>query len=523
MKKVTAFLRSVVSCQLSIVFFFLALFFLISSFILNTSSLNSVHAACPYGQSESAQDVFNEFNRCAIKENVFDSTVFNAGQIWASVDSLNLQLYGTSALHPETDDVTAGRGALAATSSLIALVYYNPPASGMQYFAQEIKKLNPVQPAYAQTGTTGFDALQPVASLWRVFRNISYAGFIIVFVIMGFMIMFRAHISPQAVATVQDSIPRITVALILVTFSYAIAGLMLDIMYVALNLLINLLGQAGVLRSNEALITIFDQNIFKVMITAWDDLIGITAKALSQIIKEVVDLGTIGKLFSWAIGGIGGLIVGVAALFIMFRIFFMLLMAYVMIIVLTLVAPFYFLIQALPGNNGAKEWFKQMAANVSVFPVVSLMVIFAGIIAGIGTWGGTGAGELQNIGSQSANFPLLGGSIAENAIGKVIGLGFLFMTPQAAQMIKDMIGTKGGPALGGAMAGLAPGMAVAGAIGRGGYKQALQDSRLPLIGGARQRQRESERQERAQEAAKSGIYSKRYEELQTHKKEEGTS
>ena len=44
--------------------------------------------------------------------------------------------------------------------------------------------------------------------------------------------MFRQRISPQAVMTIQAALPKVIIALIMVTFSYAIAGFMIDISYV---------------------------------------------------------------------------------------------------------------------------------------------------------------------------------------------------------------------------------------------------------------------------------------------------
>src|SRR3989344_4202157 len=206
--------------------------FLISFLLLVTCYMllvKSAHAgACEtqiapdsINKSQQAMDIFN---KCSIEKNVFDDKIFNTNQIAGTVDSLNMLMFGTSQLHPETDVATRGSGALAATGNLVAVLYSVPPASGVDYLARSIQKFNPVQPVYAQEGGIGFSALQPVQEIWTVFRNISYVGFVLVFVIMGFMIMFRTHISPQAVATVQDSIPRIVIALILVTFSYAIAG-----------------------------------------------------------------------------------------------------------------------------------------------------------------------------------------------------------------------------------------------------------------------------------------------------------
>lgn len=433
-----------------------ALFFILYSIFSVTSAHAQEPDPCAYDPSWDDQEAFNAFNNCAIQQDAYGAEVFTGAQIWATVDGLNMQIFGVSALHPQTDGSTAGRGALASASNLVASLYANPPASGVQYIASQIQKFNPVQPAYAQEGT-GFDALKPVQDLWTVFRNASYVGFVIVFVIIGFMVMFRAHISPQAVATVQDSIPRIVIALILVTFSYAIAGLMIDLMFLIINVVISLLAQSGVLDRLTASDIIFQKSIIGVMVFGWDDVIGATARAIHDLLGDIIGGGSIaniikfGGVLQWGIGGIAGLIVGIAALFIMFRIFVMLLMAYVMIILLTLLAPFYFLIQALPGNNGAKEWFKQMGANIAVFPAVALMILLAGIIGGITAFGGTGSGELtKEATTEALKFPLLLGGLDPTAIGKIIALGFLFMTPEAGKMVKEAIGAKGGPQFGGA-------------------------------------------------------------------------
>lgn len=454
---------------LSVLFFFLLSFITFSIFNFHFS-ISSVRAQCDY-TGETEQEVFNDFNKCAIQENAYGAEVFNTVQIWATIDSLKQQVVGSSSLHPETNsEAIAKNGALAYSTRLVTGLYANPPASGVEYFASQIEKFNPIQPAYAQTGI-GYKALTPVQALWTVFRNASYVGFIIVFVVIGFMVMFRAHISPQAVATVQDSIPRIVIALFLVTFSYAIAGLMIDFMFLILNVIINLLGSSivngqPIIDPAKASEVAFNKSIIHVIVNAWPALVRTTAEALGQLLSDVVKIGNIEKLLTWTITGIGGLIVGIAALFIMFRIFMMLLMAYITIILLTLVAPFFFLIQALPGNNGAKEWFKQMASNISVFPTVALMIIFAGIITGIGAFGGTGAGTL---GAESVQkFPLLSGGLSTDAIGKIIGIGMLFAIPEVATLVKGMFGTKGGPNIGGAvMGGLAAGASAGGRFAGG--------------------------------------------------------
>src|SRR3989337_3635035 len=135
-------------------------------------------------------------------------------------------------------------------------------------------------------------------------------------------------------------------------------------------------------------------------------------------------------------------------------------MAYVMIIILTMFAPFFFLIQALPGNNGAKEWFKQMAANVAVFPTAALMIIFAGILAGIGAFGATGDPAFGE--EQLTKFPLLFGGFEAKTFMSLLGIGFLLATPEAINMVKRFI--TGGQGGGG---GFGAGAAIGGALGAG--------------------------------------------------------
>lgn len=365
---------------------------------------------------------------------------------------------GSAPATPQVAHILKDTSALAATSNMIAAIYSHPPASGVEYFAQELRNFNPIQPAYAQVGGAGigYNALSPVQGLWSAIRNISYIGFVIVFVVIGFMIMLRARISPQAVATIQDSIPRIIIALILVTFSYAIVGLIIDVMFLFLNFMISALQQAGLIDTAKANSIIFDQSILGTIMGAWGEIVNNTSDAVSSLIEQVVTFNNIlEKLLGSTLGGIAGVIVGIAALFITVKILFMLLMAYVSIIIFTVFAPFLLLFQALPGNNGARDWFKQLIANIAVFPVVALMVLFAGILGNITSWTGV---NRQVIGSGDVGqFPLLSGGINVAVIGYLIGLGFLFMVPSAANMIKERLKSGAGPAFGG------PGAAALGA------------------------------------------------------------
>ena len=86
----------------------------------------------------------------------------------------------------------------------------------------------------------GFDGLTPVLQIWKAFRNLTYLFFVILFVILGLGIMFRLNIDARTVMTMQNQIPKIIIALVLITFSYAIAGFLIDMMYLSIFLVVQI-------------------------------------------------------------------------------------------------------------------------------------------------------------------------------------------------------------------------------------------------------------------------------------------
>ncbi len=409
---------------------------------------------CSAPKVKTAPAIVDQMNNCGTESNGYDDKFFNLNQTMGTVDSIYTLLLGYSALHPQTDPVTDGSGTTQVVNGMIAGLYSRPPISGAYYFAQLIQRVSPVQPAYAADfpGGIGYSILQPVNKIWSSFRNAAYVGFVIIFVVIGFMIMFRRKISPQAVATVQDSLPRIVIALVLVTFSYAIVGLIIDAMFVLLNVIATLLVNTGQLSQTGAN-KIFTDNIFSIVFSSMTGIFNSIASAIKNMLNDLLGKGSLGGIVGWLGGGILGIIAAIAVLMVSIRIFLMLLMAYVSLILLTIFAPFILLFEALPGNNSFKEWFKQIIANLSVFPTVAVMIMLAGMISGIAALGGNNTTLIgqQNIG----NFPLLSGVFGASDIGNLIGLGLLLMTPSAAKIVKERLGVKEGALGGGAAAAIA--------------------------------------------------------------------
>jgi hypothetical protein len=326
-------------------------------------------------------------------------------------------------------------GVIGTTNNMISSLYYQP-VSGIEYLAQ-IKNEFLGKPAYAQN--TGFQGLQPILPLWRTIRNFVYALISIFFVTIGTMIMLRVKVNPQTVVNIQNTIPKVITTLILVTFSYAIAGLIIDLSKLVLSLGISVF-------FNARGITDFNSNLFSTTIDisvnnpfSWiGDLIwagveaiaglfnhhptnlenlsrmsfgtiyelsnraipavygvmlgevagqiflgtilgGIGGALLGQLGSRVV--GTVGAVAGDVVGGITGwilfpLIMAVLMVIWMIRLYFGLLKSYIVVIFKIIISPIQIGLGAFPtAKQGFSSWIIDLVANISVFPIVSLFII----------------------------------------------------------------------------------------------------------------------------------------------------
>jgi hypothetical protein len=122
----------------------------------------------------------------------------------------------------------------------IALPYQNPPSSGIAYVQDGLQNAGFIPKT--QAAGIGFYSLQGFQNLWKIFRNITFFLMALAIVIVGFLIMFRVKIDSQTVISLENSLPRIVITLLLITFSYAIAGFLVDLMYVLIMISLSLLG-----------------------------------------------------------------------------------------------------------------------------------------------------------------------------------------------------------------------------------------------------------------------------------------
>jgi len=141
---------------------------------------------------------------------------------------------------PPSSKDYAKLGPLMLVSQAMEWPYTHPIASGVgeiKTMAFNIFDLGTgTQPAYAQG--VGYAKLGQgtIRTLWTATRNISYLIIIVLLIAGGFMVMFRTKINPQTSVTIQMIIPRLIVSLILITFSYFLAGLISDMAFVGTNI-----------------------------------------------------------------------------------------------------------------------------------------------------------------------------------------------------------------------------------------------------------------------------------------------
>lgn len=129
-------------------------------------------------------------------------------------------------------------------SGLVAMPFVNPPASGLYWAYSGLQNAGFIPKTYAAEGM-GFASIRPLMNLWKVFRDISYMLLVFVLIGIGFMIMLRMKLNPQTVISVENALPKIVISLILITFSFAIVGFLIDLMYIVIAIIISAISNNG--------------------------------------------------------------------------------------------------------------------------------------------------------------------------------------------------------------------------------------------------------------------------------------
>lgn len=429
------------------------------------------------------------------------------------------QIAGINPIDPQrrcvTFDISSGRfvyakaeegkayGAIGAMSGLIASTY-NIPVHTSDYTNYLASEFGVVKKAHAQDGL-GFSVLKPLQRLWTAMRDLAYLSFVVIFVLIGLGIMLRVKIDPRAVMTIQNQIPKIIVSILLITFSYAIAGLLVDLMWVTTYVGVNVISANNVCKDNpqaaNALAAAgtnnllnypfyYVDNLFKISSCPSNFGMGELGYYVGQSLGDMIS-GTIGTLlggdgvtncsllsyegqmdclggavdfvFSWMIGLVPALLVFLAILIQLFRVWFMLLKGYFYILLYTILAPGYILIGLIPGtqNFGFEQWLRHIVSALAMFPVTAFIFLLAAVVSN---------DESINSVSVVDKFipPLIGNPATEGELGRLIALGAILIAPEVVNMMRNAFkaqqskyvpqiftGMAAGAGLAGATAGLA--------------------------------------------------------------------
>ncbi|MDR0462948.1 MAG: hypothetical protein LBG64_01885 [Pseudomonadales bacterium] len=359
-------------------------------------------------------------------------------------------------------------GALGQTLNLIASTY-TPPASAEIYIADVLRNIG-VETTLAQG--YGYVALTPLLSMWRLFRNIAYVFFTLIIIVVGFIILFRQKIGGQAVVTVQQALPRIVLALILVTFSYAIAGLVVDLMYLVMYAYASLLvtdARADLLTGNFGFL--------------FDTMTSGGAGSVGSVVADFID----SALGAWSMLGlvsaIGGtlmtLVVAIAQFYAALHVLFILVTSYVFFLLGVVLGPVVLMFGAIPGVNTFKKWLRSLVANLAVFPATMFIISFHSILIN-SLSGGSASSASGQVYAQGVYFIppyIIGTDIAASDLAAVLSLGLMLALPTILKKVKTVVG--GGEGFMGEMAG-----AVGNSLNRGWNSAPMRLGRNVVKGGA---------------------------------------
>lgn len=334
----------------------------------------------------------------------------------------------------------------------ISEVYKQKPASGVESINNALAKLDLAQPVEA--AGYGFDSLSGVQLLWSASRNTAYLIMVVILIAAGFMIMFRVKINPQTVVSLQSMIPKLVITLLLVTFSYAIAGFVIDMIYVFIALFISLLNTAGVIHPTSLgnAINLFTNThgewLIGYYLIPWLALIVVTG-LLTAVFAGIPIIAAIPGIIA-----IFSIIVIVFLVWNLIKIWWMLMKTYITLVLLIAIGPWQIMLDLIPGQSGFGPWFRNIIANASVFVVVPVMFAL-NMLFWKPFFGLTDNSTVQWIldlinknplgsintgidgGTPLPNLPFMngGGLIFNLAIGYVI----LSLTPKVADMIRDAL------------------------------------------------------------------------------------
>lgn len=471
---------------------FLTLFVLVSAISIAVIFPGLTHAQTATSSSNTTSDFSNLDQGVPNNLHTYTQSV-----LIETLSSVACVLTGFDPAHPNTpclgvDQKTNKLGYVEQSGGFLGMVggaiamTYNMPVSTHDYAVYTVNNFGFAKKTYAQNSadqTAGFVGLAPLIDIWRTFRNFVYLLFTIIFIVIGIGIVLRIPVQDKAVMSIQNQIPRVIITLILVTLSFAIAGLLIDLMYVSIYAVYALFSNIpGMNLPSLNPTSAFGHTPFEAVngITGLGQIAGGTSSVIGGFLGTVFS-GTIGKViagfvlslvgssiggglgsFAGPLGGLAGegigiisgialgalaggkiiglvgeiiafVVIAVALVIALVKLWFNLIKAYIYILIDVIFAPLWIGAGAIPKSSwGFTSWLRHIISNLLVFPLTFVFFMLAYVFINV-----------FSTTNQSSYFvpPFVGNLGSYKVLGPVIAFGIILMTGEIPAIIKDMLKT----------------------------------------------------------------------------------
>ncbi|MBI5151524.1 MAG: hypothetical protein HZA34_03030 [Candidatus Pacebacteria bacterium] len=370
-----------------------------------------------------------------------------------------------------TDGESVIQGVVPQMGNMMAAMITHPPANTGVWIADLLEHSPFVPQAYAQG--IGFKSLSPILQVWKAFRDIAYIFFVLAFMYIGFMIMFRQKWGGQTAVTITSAIPNFLWTALAITFSFAISGFLIDIMYLMIYLIIGIfklqnllpptltdpLGQPITLEKIALSNNIFSNGLQLIFGGGSGNPTAGAALSVGKLVEGFfsskdsnIYLQGLGKIANVSGAIIAELVFAIVIFFSVTQTFFKLLMSYVKFIISVIFSPILLLLNLFTGKLDFSEWLRSLFATLLPFPVVITMIFLAMVLGGQSETKGVGYKWIDGTdSSQAAGFqaPQISTFWADSkgigAIQGLIAIGILMLMPEAIDISLKMLGNPKSP------------------------------------------------------------------------------
>lgn len=265
-----------------------------------------------------------------------------------------------AATEDEIIHFTAQEGGLVPIANNLAFgLSHNPGIITLAHYRDYLvyQAKAPLIPTVKAQSSSGAEVLSPMLSIWKSMRNIAYILMAGLSMIAGIMIILRKKIDAKTSVTAMYMLPRMVISLILITFSYPIAALILDLSFALTGIVIS-----TILGTTDLQLGVVVGKVAKTAATAL--LGGSVGLGLASVkVLAATAFFVIVMLF----------IIGV-----LFIALINLLTRYGRLLLMTALAPIILVWDFLPGQDKQTNgWVKGVIANALAFPGVMALLAIA--------------------------------------------------------------------------------------------------------------------------------------------------